>query len=243
MNPWCITGSINFMVQQLTLSVALRDDARFANFYVGQNSQNQQIVHALKQQWEPQGELLVYLCGVSGVGVSHLLQAACHYAEGLGYQSIYLPLDEMAEYGPAVLEGIEQLSLVALDNLQTVAGKPEWEQALFHLFNRVRDGGNRLLVGADAPATQIPVALPDLQSRLSWGATFVLQALNDEEKLAALQWRAKHRGLNLSEEVGRYILTRGPRDMSGVFSLLDTLDQASLAQQRKLTIPFIKPFV
>lgn len=231
------------MVQQLTLSVALRDDARFANFYLGASQHNQQALFTLKQQWENQGEQLIYLHGQGGVGVSHLLQAACHYAEGLGYSSIYLPLDEMLEYGVEVLEGIEQLDLLALDGLQQVAGHAEWETALFHLFNRVRDLGNKLLIGAHLPANQLALQLPDLQSRLSWGATFALQELTDEEKLQALQLRAKQRGLKLSEEVGRYILTRGPRDMSGMFALLENLDRASLEQQRKLTIPFVKLFL
>lgn len=231
------------MVQQLALSVALRDDARFANFFLGQHVANQQAVFSLKQQWEPKGESLIYLHGPSGAGISHLLQAACHYAEGLGYSCIYLPLNELADYGPQVLEGIEQLNLIAIDNVQQVVGNSEWEQALFHFFNRVRDLGNKLLLGADKPALQQPIQLPDLQSRLSWGATFALHPLGDDEKLAALQLRAKQRGLNLSEEVGRYILTRGPRDMSGVFNLLAQLDQASLEQQRKLTIPFVKPFL
>jgi len=110
--------------QQLTLSVAVRDDARFANYYAGPN---EQIVQSLQQQWTVHGEPYLYLWGAPGVGCSHLLQASCHYAEGLGHQSVYLPLDELVEYSPAVLDAMEQLPLVALDNIQAVAGRPDWE--------------------------------------------------------------------------------------------------------------------
>ena len=48
------------------------------------------------------------------------------------------------------------------------------------------------------------------------------------------------RGLQMSDEVGRFILTRGERSMSALFELLERLDQASLQAQRKLTIPFLK---
>ena len=48
------------------------------------------------------------------------------------------------------------------------------------------------------------------------------------------------RGLHLTDEVGRFILTRGARSMSALFDLLEQLDQASLQAQRKLTIPFLK---
>ena len=78
------------------------------------------------------------------------------------------------------------------------------------------------------------------QRRLTLALVFQLQSLSDEDKLRALQLRASRRGLQLSDEVGRFILTRGTRSMSALFELLERLDQASLQAQRKLTIPFLK---
>ena len=151
-----------------------------------------------------------------------------------------MPLDELAEYSPAVLDSMEQLPLVALDNIQAVTGNPEWEEALFHLFNRIRDRQGHLLIAADNSPKSIGVNLPDLVSRLTWGMTYQVEPLEDEDKVQALLLRAKRRGLNMGDDVARFILTRGPRDMQGLFDLLDKLDQASLSAQRKLTIPFIK---
>lgn len=225
------------MVQQLTLSVALRDDARFANFYLGDNAL---IVDALQRQWTTQGEPYLYLWGSSGAGVSHLLQASCHYAQGIGHHSLYLPLDELASYGPEVLEGLEQLPLVALDHVQAIAGQEHWEVALFHLFNRIKERQSHLLVGAPTPPQALNIGLADLKSRLGFGACFQVQALNDDDKMHALLLRAKERGLKLNDEVARFILNRASRDMPSLFRLLDQLDQASLIEQRKLTIPFIK---
>ena len=69
---------------------------------------------------------------------------------------------------------------------------------------------------------------------------FQLQSLSDEDKLRALQLRASRRGLHMSDDVGRFILTRGERSMNALFELLERLDQASLQEKRKLTIPFLK---
>jgi len=223
--------------QQLTLSVAVRDDARFANYYAGPN---EQIVQALQQQWTTHGEPYIYLWGSAGVGCSHLLQAACHYAEGLGHHSVYLPLNELVEYSPAVLESMEQLPLVALDNVQAVSGNSEWEEGLFHLFNRIRDRQGHLLIAADQAPGHLGIELPDLSSRLSWGMVYQVEPLEDDDKILALLLRSKRRGLNMNDDVARFILSRGPRDMQGLFDLLDQLDQASLSAQRKLTIPFVK---
>ena len=228
------------MTQQLTLPVVIRDDARFANYYAGPN---EQLVQALQQQWTVRGEPFIYLWGSNGSGCSHLLQASCHYADGLGHQSVYLPLNELVSYGPAVLDGMEQLPLVALDHLQAVVGQEDWEEALFHLFNRIRDRQSHLLIAADQAPGNTGVQLPDLLSRLTWGVVYQVQELDDNEKILALLLRARRRGLNLSDDVARFILNRGPRDMQKVCNLLDELDQASLAEQRKLTIPFVKGYI
>ena len=86
----------------------------------------------------------------------------------------------------------------------------------------------------------MPVQLEDLRSRLQWGVTYQVQLLNDEEKQEALQRRARARGMELNDEVAYYILQRLPRDMNELFNQLQRLDHASLAEQRKLTIPFVK---
>jgi DnaA family protein len=223
--------------RQLTLSVGLRDGATLENFYCHHNDLAVQAVEGIA---EGVGEPFVYLWGESGAGCSHLLQAACHRTGRYHRSAFYLPLDQFKNQGPELLDGLESLDLVCIDQLQQVAGLPEWEEALFHLFNRIRDTGNDLLIAADAPPRQLQVALPDLASRLSWGMVLRIQALDDDGKLAALRARARDRGIDLSEEVAHFIFNRSPRQTSELFKLLDQLDRASLSAKRKVTIPFVK---
>jgi len=225
---------------QLPLGVRLRDDATFANYYPGANAGALGYVERLCEPDAGWTESLIYLWGAEGVGCSHLLQAACIRFEQRRELAIYLPLTEVADYGPELLDNLEQSELVCLDDLQAIAGRADWEEALFHLFNRLRDAGRRLLLSATVPPRELPVDLPDLKSRLTQALVFQLQGLSDEDKLRALQLRASRRGLHLPDEVGRFILSRGSRSMAVLFELLDKLDQASLQAQRKLTIPFLK---
>lgn len=225
---------------QLPLGIRLRDDATFANFYPGANAAALGYVERLCSPLVGWSDELIYLWGKSGVGRSHLLQAACLRMEERGELAIYLPLADVARYGPDMLDNLEQCELVCLDDLEAIAGNRVWEEGLFHLFNRLRDAGRRLLLAADVAPRELPVQLPDLKSRLSLSLVFQLQPLSDEDKLRALQLRASRRGLNLPDDVGRFILTRGERSMSALFELLDQLDQASLQARRKLTIPFLK---
>jgi DnaA family protein len=86
----------------------------------------------------------------------------------------------------------------------------------------------------------VPIILPDLKSRLTSGATYQVHRLSDEQKINALQLRASKRGLQLTKTVGQFLLTRCSRDMPLLFSTLQKLDKASLAEKRRLTIPFVK---
>lgn len=227
--------------QQLSLGVSLNDDATFDNFFAPVLTPNAQILAAMRAQIATANEPFIYLWGAPGCGLTHLLQAACHYAQTFGKSFQYLPLRDLAGYAPDELfNGLEDLDLVVLDALDEVIARADWEQALFNLFNRLRDAGKLLLVAAVHGPQELNVGLPDLKSRLQWGATFHVHSLDDEQKQQALQFRARARGLELSDEVATYIIQRLPRDMNELFWQLNRLDHASLAEQRKLTIPFVK---
>lgn len=223
------------MNQQLTLGIRLHDDATFDNYYPGDN---EQVVHNLLKQ----NDSFVYLFGDEGTGKSHLLQAACHQAGINGSPVVYLPLKQPG-FSPVILDGLESMALIALDDIQCIAGNDDWEYALFNLYNRARENGAAILVASNQPLASLNIKLADLKSRLSWGPVFQLDSLPDKDKQKALQQRAKLRGLELEDEVVTYLLKRSPRDMNSLFQIFEKLDQASMTEKRKLTIPFIKSYL
>lgn len=224
---------------QLGLSLTLRDDATLANFYPGTDI-NRLVLQSLQSTLLAQGPRVIFLHGASGCGCSHLLQAMCHAASAQQKTAMYLPLQEFVHESPDVLAGLEGLDLVCLDDVQSVLGKADWEEALFHFMNRLRDAGRFVLLASDQPPQQLLVQLPDLQSRLAQAAVFRLDVLPDDARQAWLQQRALARGLELDEDVARFVIARAPRSTPAVLAVLDRLDQEALAQQRKLTVPFIK---
>lgn len=221
---------------QLSLPVLLRDEATMDNYLPGPG--NEAAVAALAGMLDGSGESTVMLHGPSGSGKSHLLQACCHRLQD---EALYLPLGELKGY-PAdqVLENVQGRRLLCVDDLQAIAGDPDWERALFNCFNRARVSGQAMLFAADAPPRQLPIALADLRSRLSWAVVFQLPGVDDARRVAILQFRAQRRGLQLPEEVAVYLVSRAPRAMGALLHCLDRLDRASLARQRHLSIPFVK---
>lgn len=222
---------------QLPLGLVPRDGARFNSYFPGPNLE---VLHGLQQSATGNGEALVYMVGAAGMGKTHLLQAACYEAAQSGRTTGYLPLQELLVFTASVFDDLEQLDLLCIDDVTAIAGQDDWERGLFDLFNRIRQGGGTLLIAADKRQDQAGFRLPDLVSRLGWGVTYVLRPLDEEAVTAALACRARARGLQLPEETAQYLLRRFPRDLRTLFALFDTLDSASLIEQRRLTIPFVK---
>ena len=225
-------------MQQLPLSITLRDDSTLESYYPGDNIQ---ALNEIKNLSMCAGEQFVYLWGRIGVGRSHLLQGACQEAHKRGKTAVYLPLSELIHQDPTKLfEGLHRLEVVCIDDVDLICGKALWEEKLFYLFNKIRTANHRLLIASNVPPKSLTLQLPDLQSRLSWGVVYQLHPLNDEQLVSALQLRSKQRGLELTDEVGMYLTRRVTRSMPELYQLLDNLDKASLAAQRRLTIPFVK---
>ena len=224
-------------MQQLTLAVQLPDRATFENFVIGRNAE---AVAAVRLHAERRPDPMMWLRGPAGVGKSHLLAAACNFLHRAGGQAAFLSGSGAARASPAATDGWSKLHLVAIDNIEQMAGHLAWEQALFTVFNQLRDAHGAMLVASRSGPREIGFALPDLASRLASGPVYQLRPLSDDERLAALVARAQRRGFELPEETARYLMYRVPRDLSSLFALLDRLDSASLSAHRRLTIPFVR---
>ncbi|MCY4264950.1 MAG: DnaA regulatory inactivator Hda [Gammaproteobacteria bacterium] len=221
---------------QLTLGVMLRDEANFDNFYV--SADNAVCVQAVS---DPDvSNHLTYVWGPPASGRSHLLQALCSRQAQQGNTVMYLPLREKAKINPAMLEGIESLSLVCLDDVDSIGGHDAWESALFSLYNSLLETDTRLLITANRAPQQLSLTLADLRSRLQSGAVFKLFPLNDDDKRSLLCLRATNRGLDLSDSVAEYIVRRADRSPHKLMAVMDDLDYQSLQKGRALTVPFVR---
>lgn len=222
-------------MKQLPLGVSLPDRAVFASFLPAGNAEALQ--HAGRIAAGEPG--LTWLCGATGAGKTHLLQAICAQA-GQSHRTGLVPLGELGALGPDVLQGVAELDCLCVDDLETVVGDLSWERALFTVLRECAERGGSLVLAARSPPALLPWALADLGSRCAAAAIFPLRPLDDGERRQALQLRARLRGLDLPADTLRWLERRFARDTRRLFELLDTLDEASLAAQRRLTVPFIR---
>ena len=225
---------------QLPLGVGLRNGTTLENFLSGPN---EEAVGALTRLCAGSGERLTFLWGKAGTGKSHLLEAVCHSAANRGQRTVFLPFGEAADLQPELLAGLEQFSIICIDDIDAIAGNRPWEQAAFNLYNRVEQWGGRLLVTARVPPHQADFELADLASRLSAGLTIQLHCLDENGRRAVVQQRARERGFTVPDDVAVFLLRRCRRDMHSLLDLLERLDRYSLAEQRRITIPFVRSLI
>ena len=222
---------------QLTLDLHLRDSYRFENFVIGDNAL---LLDMLQKTIISETEPQILIWGGSATGKSHVLQACCQLAGSLDKTLSYVPLTEVIDYTPEILDGLELMELVCIDDVQVVAGRADWQLKLFDFINRMREAGKVIVFAAQLPPNELALELEDLRSRLNWGPVIQLRSLNDADKQQALQLRAQSRGFELPDNVARFMLNNYSRDLDGLFEKLEKLDRASLAEQRRLTVPFVK---
>ena len=169
-----------------------------------------------------------------------MLNALCHAAREKGLAAFYIALKRLPEEAAASLEGLQVLDLVCVDDLDSIAGNPVWENALFACFNQVRAARGRLLISSRVPLAALNLALPDLASRLAWGVRQNLRSPDDDDKLHILQQRAEALRIEVPGDVQSYLLKHGKRDMTSLLLALERLKDAAFAGKRKITVPLAR---
>lgn len=224
-------------MRQLPLDLRWPAHQRLQHFVPGANAPALENVRAIV---EGRSDAWLFLRGAHGAGKTHLLIGACRAALEAGRAARYLPLASLPFPRAEAIAGFDVGALLAIDDVQAIAGEREAEQALFGLYNRAREDDSMLLFASVAAPAQMGLTLPDMVSRLSACTQFALQPLDENQRREVLSNFAQRRGLQLDDTVLDWLFARQPRDLSALIALFERLDHAALAAQRRITIPFLR---
>jgi DnaA family protein len=169
-----------------------------------------------------------------------LLNACADYARKNGVVLQIYDADQLRQCDAAEFEGFNSCDVLAIDNLDAIAGNPEWETSFYQVINRCREGDYRFVFAMTDKPEHLSTVLDDFRSRLQWGLMLQLPSNSEQQVRRILRQRAYLVGIELSDEVISYLMTHHTRSLAMQMEILQRLDSASLSQQRKVTIPLVK---
>ena len=216
------------MARQIPLDLFEPPAPTLENFVPGANVE---VVAALRDVLAARGPQFVHIWGAMGSGRSHLLTAvarACRQsAQGDAVQGVPSFATECRLY---VVDDVHRLDETG-------------QAALFALQNEIRQhAATNLVTSANLPPAQLRLR-DDVRTRLAWGLVFALRPIAQSDQATALLAYARARGARVDEDLVAYMLTRLPRDMRTLVSVLDALDSYALARRRALTVPLLREWL
>ena len=213
------------MAQQLTFDLPARTALGRDDFFV---SPANAVAVAAVDGWGswPGGRLI--LTGPKGSGKTHLVHVWAKDAEAVVLSARELTANSISEL-------VQSTTNIAIEDIETIAGNPDSEQVLFHLYNMVLSEGGRLLMTAVSPPGTWPLTLPDLKSRLQ-GSNLANLAPPDDALLSAVLVKLfADRQIDVSTSVIDALTKRMERSFDTAAHLVADLDALSLTERRPIT--------
>ena len=228
-------------MRQLPLQIELRADASFDSF-VAEHESVAMLLFQLQMAIMRNQSGSWYLHGPDGSGKTHLLQAACRFAHQWERRCVYLDLaDSEINAWPALLNGLEESDVIALDAVDAVIKDTAWQVALASLLRQAADHGRVMLMAGQIPLVDWPVTEPVLAEQLSAVVPVSLQPVTEPEaQMLALQRHGQLRGLKLPKSVVKYLIRTFDHDLEAALLALQHVERASLIEKRRITLPFVK---
>ena len=210
----------SLMTNQLSLNLEVRRDASLSDFSGPGWST---LIDAVRQLHVGLiGQM--YIFGSAATGKTHLLSAICESYMEMDKSAICLSLKELLNTDVGVLASLESFDLVAIDDLEAIRGNREWQEAIFHLINRSREGQGQLIFAAKTPATELPFELPDLLTRLIQSPAFRVPEGHDiADRKAMLESVMRRRGWQFDPRITEHLLNEGPHRIGGMLDILNVI--------------------
>ncbi len=187
----------------------------------------------------------LFLHGTVGLGKSHLLQATCHQLLNRHprMRFLYLSCETFVNQLIASVERGEierfryryrHLDALIVDDIHFLADKERTQEEFFHTFNTLYQSQRQVILSSDLPPHEIPHLEERLISRFKWGLVARLDRPTFETRVAIVAKKARLRGVELPDEVTRYIakcVTSNIRELEGAVTRI-----AGEAQLTEVTI-------
>ena len=224
--------------RQLALQIQINERASLNNFFVSKN--NNKTIQILKDLLNSNNGAQIFIDDLGSNGKSYLLQAICNDFSKSNNSSIYIPMEEAINLDPSILEGVSELNLICIDDVDLINNRREWEIALFNLINECYEKECFLLLSGSINKLE---AIPDLVKKKKKMERLRLEAINDDELLEATQAISKNLNIEISDKNMNYLINNSKRDIKTIFRTLSQLERESLERKKSIGLNLIKEVI
>ncbi len=162
--------------------------------------------------------------GASGLGKTHLLHAAGHYAQRLfpGMRVKYVSTEEFTndfinslrdDRKVAFKRRYRETDVLLVDDIQFIEGKEGIQEEFFHTFNTLHNANKQIVVSSDRPPKQLATLEERLRTRFEWGLITDVQPPELETRIAILSKKARMDRLEVPDDVLELIASRIERNI------------------------------
>jgi chromosomal replication initiator protein len=221
----------------------------FDNFVEGRSNQlgRAAALQVAQNPGKAYNPLLLY--GGSGLGKTHLMQAAGNFIRQAnpGMRVLYLRSDSFVSDMVKALQSksmdqfkrqFQQVDALLIDDIQFFAGKDRTQEEFFHTFNALFDGKQQIIMTCDRFPREVEGLEPRLKSRLAWGLSVAIEPPDFETRAAILISKASERGVALPEAVAFQVAKRMHSNVRDLEGALNTLAARSNFTGRAITVEF-----
>ncbi|MDH6680169.1 chromosomal replication initiator protein [Rhodococcus sp. LBL1] len=166
----------------------------------------------------------LFIWGASGLGKTHLLHAAGHYAQRLfpGMRVKYVSTEEFTndfinslrdDRKVAFKRRYRETDILLVDDIQFIEGKEGIQEEFFHTFNTLHNANKQIVVSSDRPPKQLATLEERLRTRFEWGLITDVQPPELETRIAILSKKARMDRLDVPHDVLELIASRIERNI------------------------------
>ena len=188
----------------------------FDDFVVGRGNQFAQAaaLAVSKAPGKSYNPLFVY--GGVGLGKTHLIQAIGHHVLS-AFPSLKICYISGDTFTYDVVSSIREdrftqfrrryreVDLWLVDDIQFIASRERTEAEFFQAFNALHESERQIVIASDRPPKDLQVMDARLRSRFEWGLIADIKPPDLETRIAILQRKAQREGVQVPDEVIKYI--------------------------------------